>query len=203
MTREGEALQNSPSWDILAWMRRKGQYRREHLPSTTRAVAWAAMFFAVLALIISVVNLLLTWPKLMQNTKVLVKEIEDRWESRPRDQDPAHSRLRDSLDGRLERIEKLIQSGDRRALPSLDVLKEDLQALRDKTAEKSSKWLSQAIDTVGAARDQLTEHGPAAAAKIRELANELKGDEADPAAAGEPGDGATPSQSASAEGSAP
>ncbi|MCL5271714.1 MAG: hypothetical protein M1457_14435 [bacterium] len=168
-------------------MGHRGQYRGDdYLPSTTRAVAWGAFFFALLACVVSFVTLFLTWRdgRLVRNFNLLVRGVRENIaavradgaaaEAAPEAQTAPAEIETEAMGERLGRIEKLIQDGNTQARFQLDNLMDELRPLRDRVSRSGAAWVEKTIQTLQTARDQITENGPAAAERIRQLAATLK-----------------------------
>lgn len=79
----------------------------------------------------------------------------------------------DKIRERVDRIESMARSKDSRAGYYIDVLKTDLEMLRDYTSEKGGDALAKTVQKLDAAREKLSENLPAAADKLHELSKEL------------------------------
>ena len=178
-------------------MRERVQPIPDRLPSTTRAVAWGALFFSLLSFAFSAGTFFLTYQdgRLVRNLKDLSGALADQV-AKARAADPAvHVESPDhspedtappvdaaKLSDRMGRVGAMIEEGDDRAKYYLDNLSSDLSQLREYASEKSEAWLGPAVDSINQVRADLQQDAPAAAARLRELADEVR---ARAAAAGE------------------
>lgn len=132
------------------------------------------MFFAVLSLGISVFLLFTVYDngRMMNNARDLFKDVKpaiDRL-SEKTGSDLKWDRLRE----RVQEIQARIAKGDKSAGLSLDGLRRDLDTMRDYTSDRSAEWIQQVGKTLGKAREEVERNGPAAAARLRELADQIK-----------------------------
>jgi uncharacterized membrane protein YccC len=161
-------------------MKRRGQLslerREEYLPSTTRAVAWGALFFALLSFLISGVTLLLTYKdgRLIGSVSTLLQEGRQTLDkAREKTASVEESAARFKVREQLDRYAKMIQDGNGQARFYLDGLKGDLERLRAYGSKETGAWLDEAAKTVETARDQLRDNAPEAARRLHALADKL------------------------------
>ena len=189
-------LQKIPAFDKLSSMSRRPAPPPRHLPSTTRAVAWTALFFALVACGLSLFTLFVTYKegRLIENAQTMTQDVRQALASM-RERVKSESDDSDGLNwerikNRLQRIELMVRNGDRSAPYHIDGLVEELKSVRNLTTENVSEWVDPAIEKLQAARDKVAENGPEAARRLRELSDDLKsrvkGDEAEPVLPGDP-----------------
>lgn len=134
------------------------------------------MFFASISLALSVFLFVTSWDggRLLTNARALWKDVKPAIDKinaeKPPGADVQWSRLRD----RVEELRDRITTGDQGALYYLDNLKRDMELMRDYTTDQSSKWFEEATTTLAQARQDLQKNGPAAADRIKKLADQLK-----------------------------
>jgi hypothetical protein len=143
-------------------------------PSTTRAVAWTAMFFSALSLLISVFLLFTCWDngRLINNFRELWQDVKpaiDKF-SEKNGVEVKWDRVRE----RVESIQEQITQGDKSAKFSIDSLRRDLDLMKDYTTERSSKWFAEMNESLAKARAEAEKNGPAAAARLKTLADQIK-----------------------------
>lgn len=147
------------------------------------------MFFALMAFLISVATLFLTWHegKLVQNSRLLIESLDkaaqnwsDSREAKSREAETAEKTQATpplvrwgKIREKVERLEAMIDMGDERAKYYLDNLVEELGPLRDYTSEATSEWVGEAVDTLQGARDQIRQNAPEAARRLKGLSEQL------------------------------
>ena len=136
------------------------------------------MFFAVIALILSIVNFMLTFRdgQLVENARKLFSEVGTRIDSMREDDGEPGMVNWTKIQEKLANLETMIASEDNRALPSLDVLREDLEAMRDYSTERGSEMLRGTIETLRSVREQIAEDAPLAISQLRALTARIGGD---------------------------
>jgi ABC-type transporter Mla subunit MlaD len=136
------------------------------------------MFFAFAAFCVSVATFMLMYKdgKLVDNASTIFSQTRQTLDKMKEERltDDAQAQRR-KISEQLERYAGMIHDGDGQARFYLDNLRTDLERLREYSSDESRKWLDEASKTVEQARDQLREDAPAAARKLRGLANELAG----------------------------
>lgn len=155
-----------------------------YLRSTTRAVAWSALFFAFLAFLTSGVTLFLTWRdgQLVRNAQTLIHEVREIVNQRRQEKGAAQPGKTDDSSGqqwkklheRMGRIEEMVRRGDERAKYYLENLKDDFDALRKTSSSRAAEWLDEAGKTLQSAKEQIARNAPEAARKLRSLAAEMQ-----------------------------
>lgn len=161
-------------------MRRKRQSpdeTPEYLPSTTRAVAWGAMFFAFLSFVISLVTLFLTYQdgRLVRNFQQVSGDLRawyGTWSSRREESPDATQRAK--IREQLDRYIGMIGEGDGQVRFYLEGLRSDLESLQAYATEDSGVWIGEARRTVEEAIEQLRADAPGAAERLRALAQRLR-----------------------------
>lgn len=135
------------------------------------------MFFAVISLGISLFLLLTSWDngRMLVNARALWQDVKptiDRInaEKTAAGSDVQWSRLQD----RIEELQGRVARGDKGALYYLDNLKRDMELMRDYTTDRSARWFEDATRTLAQAREELQRNGPAAAARLKKLAEDVK-----------------------------
>lgn len=132
------------------------------------------MFFASLSLLISVFLLFTCW-----DNGRLINNFRDLW----LDVKPAIDRMAekngsdlkwDRVRERVEEIEQRVSQGDKSAKFSIDSLRRDLDLMKDYTTDRSSKWFAEMNDSLARARAEMEKNGPTAAARLRQLADQIK-----------------------------
>ncbi|HPK03211.1 MAG TPA: hypothetical protein PLS90_12215 [Candidatus Sumerlaeota bacterium] len=175
-----------------------------HFRRRSSAVARWALFFALVACVLSASNLLLIWRdgELVRNARLLTEEIgrqlDKRREARqsetpaaptgerPADErsadtggadQPAAGPLNEALDNlswRLERIGAMIRDKDARARLHLDVLRDDLESWRETTTAQGGEWIDRALTAVQSARRDFEQQAPQAADHLLTLAGQIR-----------------------------
>jgi len=158
----------------------------------THALAKGALFFAFLAFLISCVTLLLCWHDgglSGGRMKGLMKGLTDsagairakvhklhpaRGGGEPKEEEGGGPLSGAKLHERLTQVEAMVRRGDSQARGELDRLKADLERWRSSPEAKTPLWLSQAIQSLEAARQKLAVDAPQAASRLRELAAQLQ-----------------------------
>jgi hypothetical protein len=147
-------------------------------PKTGRAAAYWALIFSFAAFLMSGFVLFQTYDdgRLVKNFKVLTGETSKVFDSaRKRIQEKDRDGLQwDKIKDRIDRIETMIQSEDGRAAYYIDVLKSDLNMLRDYTTEKGAQALKTTTEALESARSRLGEDAEGAASKLRDLSKEIE-----------------------------
>jgi hypothetical protein len=149
----------------------------EFLPSTTRAVAWGALFFSVLAFILSLATVFLTWQdgRLGKNMGIFVEELRGTFQSRAEFKETPEGGVRwQKLHDRFGRLEKMVKEGDERAQVHLESMRDELNSLGKYGSRKFSEWFSSAGETLGEVKGEFRKNGSEAADKLRILSNDLK-----------------------------
>lgn len=132
------------------------------------------MFFAVLSLGISIFLLFTVYDngRMMKNAQDLFKDVKPALD---RLSEKTGSDLKwDRIGARVQEIQTRIAAGDKSAGLSLDGLRRDLETMRDFTSERSGEWIEQVSQTLAKAREEMERNGPAAADRLRELADRIK-----------------------------
>ncbi len=151
----------------------------EYLPSTTRAVAWGALFFSIIACCISLATLFLTYKdgRMIRNLQELTSAVKHAVGDvrKPAAADDPTAQLIDKTKMRenLAKVEEMIRSGNSDARYHLDKLMDEMRPLRDNTSRKTAEWAEKSLTTLKSARDQIGKDGPAAAQKLKNLAEEV------------------------------
>lgn len=158
-------------------------------PSSARAVAWGAMFFAFLSFLISITTLLVTFDggRLLRNLKESTLAIEEtakkfqaeratkKVEQASQGVSQSLSAQWDSLCAQLERAEGMVRGKDPQSKSYIAGIKEQFEKMKGATSAKTGDWMGEAIKTLQSTRDQLiSENGPAAARNLRALAADMK-----------------------------
>lgn len=145
---------------------------------TGRAIAWTALFFSLLAFGMSGYLLFQSYDdgRLVENFKILTTETSNVFDSaRKRLQERNVDGLQwDKIQARVDRIEAMIRSKDTRAGYYIDVLKTDLDLLREYTNEKGAEALKSAGEALESAQARLTDDEEGAAAMLHDLREELE-----------------------------
>lgn len=132
------------------------------------------MFFAVCSLGISIFLLFTVYEngRMLNNAKDMWKNVQPAIDklSEKNGSDLKWDRLRE----RVQEIQGRVSKGDKTAGSSLDGLKRDLETMREYTNTRSGEWIEEVSQKLGKAREELERNGPAAAAKLRELADQIK-----------------------------
>lgn len=132
------------------------------------------MFFAVLSLGISVFLLFTVYDngRMLENARDLLKNVKPAIDKLS---EKTESDLKwDRIGERVQEIQGRISKGDKSAGLSIDGLRRDLDTMRDYTSQRSGEWIEQVNKTLGKAREEVERNGPAAAARLRELADQIK-----------------------------
>lgn len=162
-------------------MRRAPRYNPEpDLPSTTRAVAWGAMFFAFLSFLMSSFTLLMTYRngELFRNLKGSAEVIQQNLEKIRAEKarggggqgTAVVSRLRDQL----ARAEGMARQGDSQAKYYLEVIRADMEKLHELSSSQSAVWLGETMKKLDGVREQVNSNGPEAAQRLKAMAESLK-----------------------------
>ena len=165
-------------------MSRKTQnYTQSH--SSPNGVAWAALFFALIAFSISGFLLFDKYKDRYQDsewrenlksagedTSKLFGRLKKRFDERGNSGDGSWDSSK--VKRRIERIEEMIRDKDDRASIYLDVLTDDLEVARDYMSEKSSKAVGRTLEALNDVRDRLKTDSAEAFQRLKKLKNELE-----------------------------
>ncbi len=178
----------------MAWQSQSSD-RPPSAPSNS--VAWAALFFSLLAFAMSGFVLFKTYgtgeltAKLKENLQLLKEETSKAITSAKKageaklsgskekdkpatDVEKSGGEVRwDKIRERIENLRDMIRNGDDRAAPYLDALKKDLSLLRDYSAEKGSALLDKTMTKLQEVREKLREDTAGALQRLRELSDDL------------------------------
>lgn len=141
--------------------------------STTRAVAWSALLFSVLAFLVSCATLFLCWRDgaLAHNAVMLSREVGERWGSARVPSAPAINTA--PLKASLERAAELVRAKDASAAYNIDAVREDVEKLRQNVGEQAGSWLATAGEKLARAREDLRENAPRAQATLKAVIDGL------------------------------
>jgi hypothetical protein len=149
----------------------------EYLSSTTRAVAWGALFFAFLSLAISLATLFLTY-----RDGVLARNFGLMWGEVRQALTTSHAKPAVDLGDAVERVKvrdqlnryaQMIQDGDKQALYYLQSLRGDLERLQAYRPKEAEAWLAESVRAIDDAGARLRANAPDAALKLRAMADKL------------------------------
>lgn len=165
-------------------MRRGRQEPEPYLPSSTRAIAWGAMFFAFLSFLMSSATLLMTYRggELMRNLKSSSQAIQDKVKQFEKERRGSKgnklsqeaSRQWDELREKMERVEEMVRGGDGRAKYYLENISSDLENMRKLSSSQTAAWLGQLLNSMQSVRDQISNNAPEAARRLQSMAADLK-----------------------------
>lgn len=174
-------------------MRRKAPPTNEFVPSTTRAVAWGALFFSLLAFLISMATLFLTWHdgRLVKNSRMLLDGLDktvQTWSASRKTgsaesaaapsaeaEDPAQAAGWARIREKIDQVRTMVDAGDDSARYYLDNLVEELGPMRDHASSATSQWVGQAVQTLQQTREQIRDNAPQAVRNLRALSESLSG----------------------------
>jgi hypothetical protein len=153
-----------------------GSPEPQDLRSTTRAIAWTALFFALVACALAGFNIVLTWRdgQLVRNFGILAAELSRvgaEW--RASAGSPPDLRL-DQLRERVADVERLAGAGDDKAAAAADRLIDDMARLKRDADRQIGPWLDRMSDQLRAARDRIASNAPEAARLLRALGAEIQ-----------------------------
>jgi hypothetical protein len=192
-------------------MRRKPQPQRGH---TSGAIAWLALFFSLASCCLSLATFLSVnqdgrlSQRWAESSRQLNAAIHEATPSRaepgvkaadentsagavPIIDEPAATAAGESqsahwhqMEGKIDRLQTMIHTGDARAKYYVDMLRDDLQGTGGPSPAQRATWLIQALQALQRIDEQLTQNAPDAARRLQGLAQELRLHLGQPAATG-------------------
>ena len=146
-------------------------------PGQSRAVAWTALFFSLVACSLSGIVFFQSYDdgRLMDNLSVVGAEARKVYEAgrgRFRSEDEGVMRWDKVRDG-IDRIEEMVRNDDERATYHIDLLKERLAVMRDYTSKKTSSALADTMDRLDQVQVRLGKDSAEAARRLKRLKDEI------------------------------
>lgn len=149
--------------------------RHEGVIQSSRAGRWA-LFFSLLALIISCVCLLAIYKegRILKNAALFMTELRQTVHD-VRQQDAVSSTRNGSewvdwkhIDQKLGELQQMVAEGDRRLEPHLDAFVEDLSTIRDYATTNSREVLDQTTERLRELRRTVHDQAPGVASLLRD-----------------------------------
>lgn len=166
-------------------------------PRRSGKIAWLALLFSFLALLMSSASLLLHFENtpLFRKAQLKMQEFQKSLPAKQKSpaaglpasqsapaetgavadsRSAAPSDALDRVREKLYRAETMIRNQDGRAGDYLSGLKADLERLGAQTSEQGGRWIAEAAEKIRSIREQVARDGPQAAQRLHDLAADIR-----------------------------